>query len=929
MEWVHNGTLLAHIDFPMDEKYSMKRGESEADARIETDELLRQAGWNPADKSMVRTEVQTANSSANPGLVDRSRARPFEAHAPVYDLVAAAGAFGPDIAVGTASEEIGWMAVPGQVRLTRDHFVARVEGRSMEPTIPDNSYCLFRTERGGSRQGKLILVWHRGCTDPALGGEFSVKKYTSTKAVTPDGTWRHREIRLQPLNPDPAYEDLVFAPDIEDDLRVVGEFVCVLEAAEGREPKGGRADYVLYDRRGRPLAVIEAKKNSINPYVAKQQTLPYAKALGAPFIFLTNGELTYFWDYRNDDARPIAGFFSQRDLERMVEMRVSRHALATVEIPEHYIRQGETRTVRPYQAEAMRTLDHSLELGKRRFLIELPTGTGKTDLICLYLKRLLQAGWSERVLVLVDRDQLARQAVDAIQDILSAHPSYWLRPGMARQEQQITVALLQTMIGRVDEYTAGYFDIVITDECHRSIYGAWQGALTRFDAVHIGLTATPADYIERNTYDFYQCEPGKPDISYPIKDAFREEYLVPYRFASGITEILAEGADLDEEHYDPVEFERRWTNQETNRLMMEEFDRLAWESYAELAPRQDPGPGKAIVFAITKHHAARLAQYLNELHPQHKGRYAEVITSDVADPDTLIRKFKTETYPMVAVSVGMLDTGFDCREVLHLVLCRRVRSPILYQQMRGRGTRTAPHIKKQKFVIYDFFRNHQYFNDSDTDVFTGTGGGREPGHPSPPPKPPGDLVELGLEDEWLEAVAYIEVGPDGERIDKEEYITHWKETIRSQAADDPLLGKVRDEEPLEPDEEEELARRLNRPEHYFNEDNLRRAYRDPGGNFVDFIRAALGRLRIKSRDEKLDEAFRAWLVVRSLTPQQAEYLCLLKNRGIATGRVRIDDLFEPPLSILDAGGKGVELFGEEGLKQMVERLNEDVFKTAS
>ena len=902
---------------------------SEADARIKIDKLLRQADWDPADKSMVRTEVHVTGSPAMAGVVDRFHARPFATHAPVYDLMAAAGAFGPDATVGTASDEIGWIRVPGHVRLTRDHFVARVEGHSMEPVIPGGSNCLFRTDGGGTREGKLVLVWHRGCTDPALGGEFSVKKYSSTKTTAPGGGWRHREIRLKPLNPDPAYGDLVFDPASEGDLRVVGEFVCVVEATDDGAATAGRADYVLYDPNGRPLAVIEAKKNAINPYAAKQQALPYAKALQAPFIFLTNGELTYFWDYRNDDARPITGFFSPRDLERMVEMDSSRQALATVEIPEYYIRQGETRTVRPYQQEAMRALDQAFELGKRRFLIELPTGTGKTDLICLYLKRLFRAGWAERVLVLVDREQLAKQALEAIQDILAAYSSYWRRSGMARQEQQITVALLQTMIGRAHEYTAGYFDMVITDECHRSIYDAWKGALTRFDGLQVGLTATPAAYIERNTYDFYQCETGKPDFSYSIKSAFAEGYLTPYRFATGITEIVAEGAEVDDEHYDPVAFEREWTNEASNRLMMEEFDRLAWDHYRELAPGQSTGPGKAIVFAITKHHAARLAQYLNERHPEHKGGYAAVITSDVPDPDTLIRKFKTETQPMVAVSVGMLDTGFDCREVLHLVLCRRVRSPILYQQMRGRGTRTAPHIRKRKFDIYDFFRNHEYFNDSETDVFTGWAGGtglgdQPPGHP-----PPRELVELGLADEWLQAVSYVEVGPEGERIDKDEYITHWSRTIRSRASDDTLLRKIRDDETLEADEEEELSRRLNQPDHYFNEDNLRRAYRNPGGNLIDFIRAALGKLRIKSREEKLEESFRAWLVSRSLTPRQAEYLCLLKNRGIATGRVRLEDLFEPPLSILDAAGKGVELFGEKGLKQAVARLNEDVFETAS
>jgi len=692
----------------------------------------------------------------------------------------------------------------------------------------------------------------------------------------------------------------------------------------------GRADYVVYDQSGRPLAVIEAKKNAIHPYVAKQQALPYAQSLGAPFIFLTNGELTYFWDYLNDDARPVASIFSRRDLERLVAMRTHRKALATAAIPEHYLRQGEARSVRPYQQEAMRALDQALELGKRRFLIELPTGTGKTDLIALYLKRLFDAGWAERVLFLVDRDQLAKQALEAIQDLLGDHSSYWLKAGKVRQEQQITVCLLQTMIGRTGDYTAGYFDVVIADECHRSIYGAWQGALTRFEAVHIGLTATPASYIERNTYDFYQCEPGKPDFAYRIQDAFEAGYLAPYRFASGITELLADGADVDEEHYDPAEFERRWTNESTNRLMMHEFDRLAWGGYPQLAPGQHPGPGKTVVFAITKHHAARLAQYLNELHPEHKGRYAEVITSDVPDSDAVIRRFTKEIYPMVAVSVGMLDTGFNCRELLHLVMCRRVRSPILYQQMRGRGTRTAPHIGKQKFVIYDFFRNHQYFNDSDSDVFAGGGsGGSARGEPATPPRAPRQLVELGLEDEWLEAVSYVEVGPEGERVDKRQYVTHWEEKIRTQAADDPILRKVREDEPLDEDEEEALARRLNRPEHYFNEENLRRAYRDPGGTLVDFVRHALGKLRIKSREEKLDESFRAWLVSRSLTPAQAEYLSLVKNRGIATGHLRVEDLFEPPLSILDAAGKGVELFGEEGLRGIITDLNASVFEMSA
>jgi type I restriction enzyme R subunit len=694
---------------------------------------------------------------------------------------------------------------------------------------------------------------------------------------------------------------------------------------DGDEIPTGRADYVLRDCRGRPLAIVEAKRTAIEPYTAKQQALPYAKKIGSPFIFLTNGELIYFWDYGNDDARIVNSFFSRRDLERLVEMRATRKPLATIEIPEYYLRQSETRQVRSYQRDTMQALDHAVELGKRRFLIELPTGTGKTDLTCLYLMRLIQAGLAERVLFLVDREQLAKQALEAIQDILNQYSSYWLRPGMVRQEQQITVCLLQTMISRYTEFTSGYFDVVIADECHRSIYGAWQTALTHFDALHIGLTATPSAYIERNTFQFYQCCDGQPDFAFPILQAFQEGYLAPYKFATGITVLLAEGAEVEDETYDPAEFERKWTNEDSNKKMMQEFDRLAWENYKELASGQKTGPGKTIVFAITKHHAARLAYYLNEFHPELKGQYAEVITSDVANADDLIRKFKREDYPQVAVSVGMLDTGFDCREVLHLVMCRRVRSPILYQQMRGRGTRTADHIQKKKFVIYDFFGNRKYFNDTDTDIFSDTGRGHAPGGERKPPRLPGDLVELGLEDEWLHAVTYVEVGPEGERVDKRNYVTNWETTVQIAVKDDPIIQKVRRGELLTEDEEKVMADRLNRPEMYFNEENLRRAYRQPGGNLIDFIKAALGSLKIKPREEELTENFQAWLVAKSLTPQQAQYLSLLKNRGIARGRIELEDLFQPPLSILNAANLGVELFGERGLKEIIRDMNDSVF----
>lgn len=480
------------------------------------------------------------------------------------------------------------------------------------------------------------------------------------------------------------------------------------------------------------------------------------------------------------------------------------------------------------------------------------------------------------------------------------------------------------MMSRYRSFTSGYFDIVVTDEAHRSIYGAWRPALDHFDAFHIGLTATPARYIERNTYAFYHCKGEQPDFSYPIEDAFRNHYLCRYKFAEGITRLLFDDFTEDGVEYSPSEFERKWTNARTNELMMREFDKLAHENYRDLAPglSEKDAPGKAIVFAITKNHATRLAKILNDLHPEANGDYAIIITSDIADPDAAIKRFKRESYPRVAVSVGMLDTGFDCREVLHLVMCRRVRSPILYQQMRGRGTRTAPHIRKQGFVIYDFFKNHEYFGDSDEHTYTGSGmssGG------TPPTEPGGaELIDLDLDDTWRERVTYVEVGPLDTRIDKDEYRSRWEQTIREAETSDPVLAKIRTGEDLTDAEQDELSRRLNENENYFNEETLRHAYRSREGTIIDFIRAALGLAPVKTREEQIDDNFRAWLVANQFTTAQASFLSMLKARGLANGHVELGELFEPPLVHFNAPEKASQLFGND-LRSVVEDLNTIVF----
>jgi type I restriction enzyme R subunit len=271
----------------------------------------------------------------------------------------------------------------------------------------------------------------------------------------------------------------------------------------------------------------------------------------------------------------------------------------------------------------------------------------------------------------------------------------------------------------------------------------------------------------------------------------------------------------------------------------------------------------------------------------------------------------------------MLDTGFDCREVLHLVMCRRVRSPILYQQMRGRGTRTAPHIKKKGFVIYDFFKNHEYFGDTDDHPFTGSGVGSGSGGEKPGPGG-SELITLDREDSWRERVTYVEVGPAEIRIEKAEYRSRWEHTIKAAESSDPIIGKIKAGDDLTDEEQDRLSTQLNQNVNYFNEENLRHAYKTPVGTIIDFIRAALGLIVVKTREEQIDDNFRAWLVSHQFTADQAGFLSILKNRGLANGHVEVSELFEPPLIHSNAPEKAAQLFGPD-INQIVADMNAQVF----
>ncbi|MFT4193077.1 DEAD/DEAH box helicase family protein, partial [Ottowia sp.] len=518
-------------------------------------------------------------------------------------------------------------------------------------------------------------------------------------------------------------------------------------------PDGTRADYVLCDRRGRALAVVEAKRAATNPAEAERQAKAYAQQLNVPYVFLANGEEIRFWDWQREAfPRPVKTFFSQGDLERRAATAQVQRDPLSVPIDHHI-------ASRDYQIDCIDTLCRAIAAGRRKLLVEMATGTGKTRTAAALIKRLFEAGAVTRVLFLVDRIPLARQTEDAFAEHLRDYPAYVLRAGRRFQdEKRITITTLQSMVNIYREYSAGYFDLVISDECHRSIYGKWSGVLRHFDGIQIGLTATPCvanvenmgdeedALFVRDTLRFFEVD--RPTFSYRLKDAIRDGTLVPYQIYKARTvKTAAEGgfevqrAELDwsamdaatraelEQAFgdrksltvDPAALERRFTIPERNRAIVRELRQVLAHGYTDARGMlRKPLIGKTIVFAVTKRHAETLAQLFDaefaDQKPSPDVRYADYVVSgtgpdDSADGMTKIHRFKKERFPQILVSVNMLDTGFDCPEVVNLVFARFTRSAILYQQMRGRGTRKAR--GKPVFTLFDFVGVTDWHGDED------------------------------------------------------------------------------------------------------------------------------------------------------------------------------------------------------------------------
>lgn len=384
--------------------------------------------------------------------------------------------------------------------------------------------------------------------------------------------WNDSNLAVK-LNPMPTEADARMV--IDQLLKDAGWIITDKAQVSTEEPSAdGRADYLLKNTRTQPLSVLEAKRFSHDPYSAKEQARDYAQSLAAPFVILSNGEQHYVWDYNDGDARPILGMPSRDDLQRRADLKIHRHgslkdSLAVKPIPDGFLFKGDEVETRPYQRKCLEAADQALIAGRRRMLLEMATGTGKTLTIAMLMRRWFEAAVISRVLFLADRIELAKQAKETFDDYMRSWPAKLLYGGRRSLEGQIVVGTLETIAGQLGTGGFGhaYFDLVITDECHRSIYGKHTATLGHFDAIHIGLTATPnprelhqlspfEQRLIKSTYMFYDCwdsaaKKGKPTFTYRITDAIREKYLAPYRVYHAESELTYEGAEWEGDDIKP------------------------------------------------------------------------------------------------------------------------------------------------------------------------------------------------------------------------------------------------------------------------------------------------------------------------------------------------------------------------------------------
>ena len=496
----------------------------------------------------------------------------------------------------------------------------------------------------------------------------------------------------------------------------------------------GYADYVLYDDMHRPLALIEAKRTCVDVSKGRQQAKLYADLLEKqcgrrPVIFLTNGFETHIIDGRYPE-RKCAAIYSKRDLEKwfnLLSMRTSlRHVVVDKNIAGRY-----------YQEAAIKAVCSNMdEKNRRKALLVMATGSGKTRTVIALCDVLLKAGWIKNILFLADRNSLVTQAKRSFVNLLPNLSSTNLVEEKGNYNAHCVFSTYQTMMHCIDTvndddgklFTCGHFDLVICDEAHRSIYNKYRDIFTYFDAPLVGLTATPKDEIDKNTYEIFELENGVPTYGYDLAQAVKDGYLVDYVSVESKLKFIEEGIVYDELSEEDKEiYEDTFEDENGNIPEAIESSRLNTWIFNEDTIKQvlnvlmteglkiEYGQkiGKTIIFAKNHDHAEKIWEVFCKEYP-HLPDYAKVIDNYMTYAQSAIDEFSDpKKMPQIAISVDMLDTGIDVPQVLNLVFFKKVMSKAKFWQMIGRGTRLCPRLldgeDKQKFYIFDFCGNFEFF----------------------------------------------------------------------------------------------------------------------------------------------------------------------------------------------------------------------------
>jgi type I restriction enzyme R subunit len=502
--------------------------------------------------------------------------------------------------------------------------------------------------------------------------------------------------------------------------------------------KKGFVDYVLWGDDGKPLGLVEAKRTRRDARVGQQQAKLYADCLEKmfgqrPVIFYSNGYDHWLWDDVRYPPRRVQGFYKKAELELLIQRRTTRRALGVAPISSSIVE-------RHYQTRAIRRVAEAFERDHdRKALLVMATGSGKTRTVIALCDLLMRCNWAKRVLFLADRVALVNQAANAFKTFLPDSSPVNLVAEKAA-EGRVFVSTYPTMMGLIDEaadgqrrFGVGHFDLVIIDEAHRSVFQKYRAIFDYFDSLLVGLTATPKDEVDRNTYGLFDLEDGVPTDAYSLEEAVRDGFLVPPQAVSVPLKFPREGiryeelSDDDKDEWDALEWDEnggvpdRVEAEAVNRWL---FNKDTVDKVLEhlmtrgLTVAGGDRLGKTIIFAKNQEHAAFVAERFDANYPHLKGAFARVITFKTDHAQSLIDDFSNkEKAPHIAISVDMLDTGIDVPEVVNLVFFKLVRSKTKFWQMLGRGTRLCrglfgPGQDKTFFYVFDYCQNLEFFSQN-------------------------------------------------------------------------------------------------------------------------------------------------------------------------------------------------------------------------